>query len=269
MPLLHILGELERFTTEHLYPLRYVITPLLIGALIGALYVAYRLGAHVWVRRHVALSAAIAVPLAVVGLVAGNYFLSPLWERSHLEEASPLAVVEGEMSSMASGSDTMGTPMTGGADAMTTPMATGSDGAMASGPAAAPSVTPGNETSMPMPTATTAPAFVPHVASNGTFVDADDFHFGRGDAQIIETAPGVYVLRLENFSVRNGPDLFVYLSEDPTGRSVNEDLNLGELKATDGAFNYEIPPEIDVSRVKSAVVWCRQFAVLFTHAELM
>ena len=45
----------------------------------------------------------------------------------------------------------------------------------------------------------------------GMFEGADDFHFGRGDALLIETAPGAYTLRFENFSVRNGPDLFVYL----------------------------------------------------------
>jgi hypothetical protein len=107
------------------------------------------------------------------------------------------------------------------------------------------------------------------VVQTGEFVGADDFHFGRGDAQLIETEPGVYVLRFENFSVRNGPDLFVYLSTDPSGEDVEEALNLGSLKATDGAFNYEIPPEIDVSTIRSAVVWCKQFSVLFAHAEFM
>jgi Electron transfer DM13 len=68
--------------------------------------------------------------------------------------------------------------------------------------------------------------------------------------------------------MRNGPDLFVYISEDPTGESIEEALNLGQLKATDGAFNYEIPPEVNVSRVRNAVVWCRQFEVFFTQAEL-
>ena len=51
--------------------------------------------------------------------------------------------------------------------------------------------------------------------------------------------------------------------------TLEEALNLGKLKATDGAFNYEIPASVDVSKVKSAVVWCRQFAVRFTHATLM
>ena len=254
MPLLNIFGELERFTTEELYPYRYVITPLVIAAALGALYVAYRLGAHLWVRRNPAISAAVGVPLVVVALIAGNYFLSPLWERSFLEEESPLAAAATDATSPATATNQPAS--SGNATAAPEPT-TAPSPATGSGDGAAPA-TGGQATS----------TFQPSVAYNGTFMGSDDFHFGRGDAQIIETEPGKYVLRFENFSVRNGPDLFVYLSEDPTGESVDEALNLGSLKATDGAFNYEIPPEIDVSRVKSAVVWCRQFGVLFAHAEL-
>ena len=103
------------------------------------------------------------------------------------------------------------------------------------------------------------------MASQGEFQGADDFHFGRGQALLIETAPGQYTLRFENFSVRNGPDLFVYLSTDPNGYS-EDGLLLGALKGTDGAFNYEVPPGTDVSRFKSAVVWCDAFSVLFATA---
>ena len=241
MPLLNIFGELERFTTEELYPYRYVITPILIAAGLAVLYGLYRLGAHLWVRRNPVISAAVGLPLLVISVVAGDYFLSPLWERSFLEEASPLAAA------------TTGAQVTSGTGAVA-PTAAATGATSGSAPS-----TGGQQTA----------AFQPESIATGTFAGADDFHFGRGDAMIIETEPGKYVLRFENFSVRNGPDLFVYLSEDPTGESIEEALNLGSLKATDGAFNYEIPPEIDVSRVKSAVVWCRQFSVLFAHAELV
>jgi hypothetical protein len=250
MPLLNIFGELERFTTEELYPYRYVITPLLFAAALGALYVAYRLGAHMWVRRNPAISAAVGVPVVVIAVVAGNYFLSPLWERSYLEEQSPLAAAPAEAAA------TESTPASTSEPAATT----------ASAPAAT-IISSGSGTSVATAN-TPAPAFQPSVAYRGSFAGADDFHFGRGDALIIETEPGKYVLRFEDFSVRNGPDLFVYLSEDPAGESIDEVLNLGSLKATDGAFNYEIPAGVDISRIKSAVVWCRQFSVLFAHAEL-
>jgi len=228
MPLLNIFGDLETLIADDLYPYRYVITPLLVAAMLGAAFVAYRMGLHRVVARNPLPSAAIGIPLTIVALVAGNYLLSPLWERSFLEEESPLAAAPA---------------------AESTPMA--------------PAVPSSNQS------AQTTSAFVASTAYSGMFKGSDDFHFGRGDALIIETEPGKYVLRFENFSVRNGPDLFVYLSEDPAGKMVTEALNLGKLKATDGAFNYEIPANVDVSKMKSAVVWCKQFAVLFAHATLM
>lgn len=244
MPLLNIFGELETFIADDLYPYRYVITPIAIALIAAGLYVAYRLGLHVVLMRNKVATAVVGVPLLVVAIVAGDYFVSPLWERTHLEEASPLVAAE---------------TSTGGSGAASASVADSNDADDEDKPeqASSSSATGGSATS-----------FEPAVVQTGQFVGSDDFHFGRGDALIIETEPGVYTLRFENFSVRNGPDLFVYLSTDPTGENVEDSLNLGELKATDGAFNYEIPADIDVSTIKSAVVWCRQFSVLFAHAEL-
>jgi hypothetical protein len=99
------------------------------------------------------------------------------------------------------------------------------------------------------------------------FSGADEFHFGRGTARLIETEPGRYVLRFEDFSVRNGPDLFVYLSPDPAGYA-DDAVELGRLRATDGSFNTAVPDGIDVTTARSVVIWCREFAVLFAVAPL-
>ncbi len=67
----------------------------------------------------------------------------------------------------------------------------------------------------PAPDASTQPSNPgpdARVVLQGAFQGADDFHFGSGQALLVETAPGTYTLRFEGFSVRNGPDLFVYLS---------------------------------------------------------
>ena len=47
------------------------------------------------------------------------------------------------------------------------------------------------------------------VVLEGTFQGADEFHFGSGQARLVQSSPGRYVLRFEDFSVLNGPDLFV------------------------------------------------------------
>lgn len=103
--------------------------------------------------------------------------------------------------------------------------------------------------------------------ATGEWAGADDFHFGSGGARIVESDDGSLDLVLEDFSVQNGSDLFVYVSPDPDGW-VLEAVNLGELKATDGTFSYEIPPGINADDIASAVVWCRAFSVLFATATL-
>jgi len=225
MPVLSVFGELETFISEELYPHRYLVSALLLVVLLAVLGVALKLGLHRVLLRHPLATALVAVPAIVVTLVAGDYLLSPLWERSFLEEESPITAVEAA----------------GGAE----------------------TEVPDSEE----PAAQVQAAF-PSTVRTGMFEGADDFHFGRGDALLIQTGPNSYVLRFENFSVRNGPDLFVYLSKEQDGRRVEESLNLGKLKATDGAFNYELPSTIDLSGVQSAVVWCKQFSVLFAHARL-
>ena len=101
--------------------------------------------------------------------------------------------------------------------------------------------------------------------ASGEWQGADDFHFGSGGARIVEAADGTLSLVLEDFSVQNGPDLFVYVSPDPDGWT-EEAVNLGGLKATDGTFRYEIPPEDSLDDIASAVVWCKAFGVLFATA---
>jgi len=131
----------------------------------------------------------------------------------------------------------------------------------------APSPTAG-ATAGPSATATpTEPPVALSPSRSGDFTGADDFHFGRGTATLIETAPGTWIVRFEDFSVRNGPDLYVYLSPDPTGYT-KQAVELGTLKATDGNYNMDVPAGTDVSSLNSVVIWCKQFAVQFAVAPL-
>jgi hypothetical protein len=102
---------------------------------------------------------------------------------------------------------------------------------------------------------------------SGTFSGADEFHFGRGTATLLETEPGRYIVRLEEFEVRNGPDLYVYLSPSADGYAEGA-VELGRLKADKGNQNYEVPADADLGKARSVVIWCRQFSVLFAVAPL-
>jgi hypothetical protein len=45
-------------------------------------------------------------------------------------------------------------------------------------------------------------------------------------------------------------------------------VSLGELKANIGNQNYEIPDGTDLAKYDTALVWCKQFSVLFGSAEI-
>ncbi|MDO8615724.1 MAG: DM13 domain-containing protein [Dehalococcoidia bacterium] len=234
------LGRIEEFVSD-LYPYRWPITAGLAIAFVAFLVFAYRMHWHLAVWRHKLPSAIIAIVFVTVAVPAGNYLISPLFERTTVCEASPI-------------------PGAGAGSERCEGVAMAMESSTLA-PTAAPSPA-ATARATPAPTPT---PFQPLVAQLGEFHGADDFHFGRGKALLIETAPGQYTLRFEEFSVRNGPDLFVYLSTAADGLGEGS-LNLGDLKGTDGAFNYEVPPGTDLSQFRSAIIWCRQFAVLFARA---
>ncbi len=260
-----IFGELERFGSEFIYPNRWIVLPIVIVLIVGALAAAWRLRLYRPLLDHKYITAGVGIPLLAIAIPVGWYLLSPLWERSFLEEAAP----EFDRSAVAVTTEdaTATPPPTAAASATETATTTETGASAAETPADAAADASGGATADSAGEATEDDGGATLVAF-GEWQGSDEFHFAEGQAFIIETEPGVYILRVENFSVRNGPDLFVYLSRNPDGWEEEGAINLGDLKATDGAFNYEIPSDVDIDEFKSAVVWCRRFAVLFGHATL-
>jgi hypothetical protein len=112
----------------------------------------------------------------------------------------------------------------------------------------------------------------PMVLSVGSFDRKDDVHYANGQAILAREADGSYVVRLQDLDAANGPDLYVYVSEHPNPSNSDElhqgGHNLGTLKATTGSFSYTLAPEIDPARIKSVVIYCRAFSVIFSTASL-
>jgi Electron transfer DM13 len=100
----------------------------------------------------------------------------------------------------------------------------------------------------------------------GSFIGAGDgFHNAEGLAKIIPLGDGSTVIRLENFKSTNGPNVHLYLSTDKTASNF---LDLGRLKANNGNQNYNIPDGTDLAKYNMALIWCKDFSVLFGSAEL-
>jgi hypothetical protein len=227
------LGDLGSTILGGLYAFRIPVA--LAGVVIasGLLLVARRRGWFARARRHPRATAVVLVPLLAFALPVGWYLTSPLVLSATIDEARPVVAVAPSAPSGAPSS----------ADAKPSPAASAGPGT---------SATAG-----------------PLLELSGSFHGSDDFHFGRGTARLIETAPGTFVVRLEEFAVRNGPDLYVYLSPSADGFAAGA-IELGRLKADQGNQNYAVPAGTlsDPASVGSVVIWCKQFSHLFATAPL-
>ena len=110
-------------------------------------------------------------------------------------------------------------------------------------------------------------------ARRGSFGVVDAIHKGEGQATFYRLPNGSTVLRLENFRVTNGPDLYVYLSGHPAPRTSAElhqapDYEVAVLKGNVGDQNYELPTDLDLAGVQSVVIYCKRFTTVFSTAEL-
>lgn len=113
----------------------------------------------------------------------------------------------------------------------------------------------------------TAPApSADKLLGSGDFEGVDG-HDAAGKASLIELADGGQVLTFDKFEVTQGPDLRVYLVR---GDSVSGDnfIDLGELKAEKGRFQYELDKDIDPGEYTHVFVWCRAFSTGFGRAPL-
>lgn len=104
----------------------------------------------------------------------------------------------------------------------------------------------------------------PQVIRGGSFRGVEG-ESGSGTASIVK-AGDVYYLRLEqNFTVTNGPDLYVGFGN---GGQVDKSTLFARLKANSGGQNYEIPASIAQSNYGQVFIYCKAFSHAFAIADL-
>ena len=129
---------------------------------------------------------------------------------------------------------------------------------------------PPTDTPTPPPTETPTPApGTGQLIAMGPLEGADSFHTASGRVLLVRAPDGRVILRFEDYAVRNGPDLYVYLTPDPGGdvRAAGA-IEVSAVRATRGSVNYEVPPDADHASFRAAVIYCRPFQVTFATARL-
>lgn len=110
--------------------------------------------------------------------------------------------------------------------------------------------------------------------ASGQFITHE--HETSGTARILQLADGSRVLVLDELATTNGPDLQVWLSDQPVregqeGWFAFDDgafVSLGALRGNIGTQQYAIPDDVDLTALSSVSIWCARFAVSFGAASL-
>ncbi len=112
----------------------------------------------------------------------------------------------------------------------------------------------------------------------GEFTRLDAIRWALGDVVVYQQADNSKVLRFESFSVVNGPNLHVILSGRTAdtllqgtplpGELAGNDVDLGALKGTLGAQNYDVPPELDISSYNSVLIVSQSLNIIYSIAPL-
>ena len=108
--------------------------------------------------------------------------------------------------------------------------------------------------------------------ATGSFIHAnpsDPVHWGRGKIGVYQSA----VFLEPDFEVGPGPKYHVYLVPNAKVRDEAQVkgtmfVDLGRLRAFKGSQRYAIPAGVDLKKYASVVIWCEQFGVLISPADL-
>jgi hypothetical protein len=131
------------------------------------------------------------------------------------------------------------------------------------------------------PPATAGPTPTPAAAAprntlvaTGTLITHE--HDTSGTVRLVRLADGRLQLAFADLSTSDGPDLRVWLTDQPViegraGWHVFDDgryVELGPLKGNRGNQVYGVPAGTDLTGLVSVTIWCKRFSVSFGAATL-
>jgi hypothetical protein len=137
-------------------------------------------------------------------------------------------------------------------------------------PAAPTSASVSAPVSAPASTSVPVPAETAKEIATGQWRSLE--HATTGKASLIELPGGGHSVQFASLDTSDGPDLYVYLSPHESSSAEKAFgqgfTSLGKLKGNRGDQVYDIPSGVDVSGIRSVVIWCQRFSAGFAVAPL-
>ncbi len=110
---------------------------------------------------------------------------------------------------------------------------------------------------------------------SGMFIKIDPLHYASGQVKVEKAGENYKLVFQNNFSAAPGPDLYVYLSAPQSykniavgGLDTAKTVNIGVLKSGKGTQEYLVSKGDFEKYGDAVVIWCKQFGVQFSRAEL-
>ena len=97
-------------------------------------------------------------------------------------------------------------------------------------------------------------------------------HESRGMAKLYKQPDGSMILRLNDFYVEPGPDMYIFVAKaadihQPSDLQAGY-LELSKLKGSEGNQNYPLPDDFDPALYNNVVIWCEEYQVLMAVAPI-
>ncbi len=92
----------------------------------------------------------------------------------------------------------------------------------------------------------------------------DFIHYGKGSVNVYKAKRQYEIFLNKDFKVGPGPAFHIFLSDTKNSKK----YDLGMLKSFQGSQIYSVPSHVNLSEIKSVVIWCASFSQLITSADL-
>lgn len=113
------------------------------------------------------------------------------------------------------------------------------------------------------------------IIKSGNFTKIDPVHYAKGKVDVTFDGKDYNIAFEKDFSSADGPDLYIYLSEKQNykntaigGVDTSKTLNIGKLKNISGTQSYKVSKAEFEKYSDSVIIWCKDFGVQFSRADL-
>ena len=100
--------------------------------------------------------------------------------------------------------------------------------------------------------------------ASGTFAGMDG-HSAEGDVQLFKSASTYYLKFLDDFTIEDGPDLYVYMGKNG---NYSPGTLISTLGQNSGSRTYEIPSSISIQQYSEVWIWSRLQDTAYARALL-